>query len=137
MFYACASAIFFFFLSYVSWVEFFLCMLQHVLSGPTCPTCGNIGNRPKSPQDLPRLQTALNIIRESFKGTCALGYNYINGSLHTPSPPPKKKKEKKKRKSPIVLFCAISIPHMSIYLQTMFLYCVKSYNGKQVNSLSK
>ena len=105
----------------------FLCMLQHVFSGPTC---GNSGNRPKAPQGLPRCQTALYIIRESFKGTCTLGYNYINGSVHPPPPPPKKNRQS---------FCSVqsaSLICLYTYIQCI-LYCGKSYNGKQVNRLSK
>ena len=85
----------------------FLCMLQHVLSGPTCEKYW------WSSQGLPRLQTALHIIRELRECT----HMCIAKQLHnikmvnftrpyTPHPHPSPRPLPHKQKSPIDLFCA-------------------------------
>ena len=51
----------------------------------------NIGERSRSSQGLPGLQTELYIIRESYEGTCTLRYNYMIFKwyiLPPPLPPP-------------------------------------------------
>ena len=67
----------------------------------------NIGDQPKTSQGLPRLQTALYIIRESYEGTCTSPYNhimYIQMVYLTPPPPlPIKKYDNDNRQS----FCSV------------------------------